>query len=133
MIETLSSKDIENISKHMKKENKTFSTELRQLDKFEYDHVKFKPLPDQVWRSCFFVVQVFNGNPTRLSVNRTSIKKDGTWKENITWDELQIIKRQVGFHYNTAIELYPPDEHVVNECNIRHLWVLDYDPEFMWT
>ncbi len=39
------------------------------------------------------------------------------------WDVLQRIKNDVLGTHALAIEFYPPDESVVNETNLRHLWV----------
>jgi hypothetical protein len=80
-----------------------------------------------VYRSKGFLVQVF-GEPepvvARLSVLRTAIKRDGSWQEGITWEEMQRIKREVGYGDFDAVEVYPPDVDVVNVANMRHLWVL---------
>lgn len=42
----------------------------------------------------------------------------------LSWEELQEGKRDLGFGDCLAVEIYPPDAEVVNEANIRHLWVL---------
>lgn len=80
----------------------------------------------QVWRSRFFLVQVFDegGGRLRLSVNRTDCDKFGDYLDGITWDELQALKRQCGYGDRLAVEVYPPDADVVNVANIRHLFVI---------
>lgn len=86
--------------------------------------------PCAVWRSRFFLVQEFNdldhvGNPVkRLSVARTTMGADGRWLADVSWDELQEIKRQIGLGGMYAIEVYPRDGDIVNVANMRHLWVL---------
>lgn len=45
---------------------------------------------------------------------------DGT----IAWDRLQAIKNEVWGKATAAIEVYPPEEMVVNQINARHLWRL---------
>lgn len=45
------------------------------------------------------------------------------WADGLTWDELQAIKRDVGFGDWYGFEIYPPDQQVVNAANIRHLWI----------
>lgn len=55
------------------------------------------------------------------------------WREDgesgIGWDELQAIKNEVFGDDATCIEIYPPKHEVVNEVNMRHLWLVD--PEDM--
>lgn len=87
-----------------------------------------------VLRSRDFLVQVFEqGETLRLSVNRTDWDENlGRWKENITWDDLQRLKRAAGFADFAAVEIFPPDEHVVNVANMRHLFLLKTPPKFMW-
>jgi hypothetical protein len=80
-----------------------------------------------VYRSRGFLVQVF-GEPApvvvRLSIIRTAIKSNGDWQENITWEELQRLKREAGYGDFDAVEVYPPESDVVNVANLRHLWIL---------
>jgi hypothetical protein len=58
------------------------------------------------------------GRVTQLKIARL----DG--KEIIcNWDVLQRIKNDVLGTHALAIEFYPPDNLVVNETNLRHLWV----------
>jgi hypothetical protein len=49
------------------------------------------------------------------------------------WDELQRIKRHVGFGDHFAVEAFPEDEHVSDGAPVRHLWVLPERPEWAWT
>jgi hypothetical protein len=93
-----------------------------------------------VWRSSAFLVQVFSegvhgefGSVLRITVNRTAIDSSGAWIEGITWDELQKIKRDVGYGSCWGIEWFPPDADVVNVANMRHLWVSENMPvKFNW-
>src|SRR5574337_974504 len=79
-----------------------------------------------VWINLEFLVQVFDegSGMRRLSVNRTLVKPGGGWREDITWEDLQAIKRQSGMGDRYAVEVYPRDVDVVNVANMRHLWVL---------
>jgi hypothetical protein len=89
----------------------------------------------EVWRSRGFLVQVFAeaADMTRLSVCRTSIDaSSGRWKEDITWEELQRLKRECGRGHLDAVEIYPADRDVVNVANMRHLWVMDRPLSFAW-
>jgi len=87
----------------------------------------------EVWLSKNFLVQVFiEKTGYRITVNRTSMKPDGSWKDRITWDELQNIKRAVHFGDHQAVEIYPPDSEVINDANMRHLWVLTDPLDIGW-
>ena len=57
---------------------------------------------------------------------------DGRWKDDITWDELQEIKRQAGYGNQMAVEIYPDDLDIVNVANMRHLWILDEPLPIGW-
>lgn len=60
----------------------------------------------------------------RLSISRVTLKDDGRWQEDISWEELMQVKREVGFGDTYAIEVYPSDKDIVNVANMRHLWLL---------
>lgn len=90
-----------------------------------------------VMRSRWFLVQLYcddrhHLHPLRMGVNRTSIKDDGNWEDGIAWDELMELKRQAGFAERWAVEIYPPDNHIINAANIRWLWLLDEAPAYAW-
>lgn len=88
-----------------------------------------------VFVSQEFMAQVFAECPgSRVSVNRVQVGSSG-WKAEISWDELQRVKREIGMGDAWAVEIYPPDSQVVNVANMRHLWVygLDGSPGFGWT
>lgn len=47
----------------------------------------------------------------------------GDKQSGISWDELQAVKNEaIGEEY-TAIEVFPSEHRVINEVNVRHLWV----------
>jgi len=79
-----------------------------------------------VWISQKYLVQGFfeKNGVIRLSANRTELKAEGGWKEDLTWDELMTIKRDLGFGDDYAVEVYPKEADVVNVANMRHLWIL---------
>jgi len=60
----------------------------------------------------------------RASINRTTLRADGRWEENLTWDEMQEIKRQIGRGICYAVEVLPMDCDIVNVANMRHMWIL---------
>ncbi len=70
----------------------------------------------------------------RISVSRASVRGDGKWDEDLTWDEMQAIKSEIGLAPAWAMEIYPAAARVVNVANMRHLWVLPegVEPTFGW-
>lgn len=124
---------------YLRDENKKWAHELRELDREDFPPIaQLYPdkAPRRIWRSREFLVQLFVDRPSgmnRLSVNRTEIFGDGKWKDGITWDDLQRLKREAGFGAMQAIEFYPPDEDIVYDANIRHLWLMDQPLSFAWT
>ncbi len=86
-----------------------------------------------VWRSQGFLVQVFEERGfIRLAVNRASIDIFGKFRDGISWDDLQRLKREAGYGDRHMVELYPPDGDVVNASNMRHLWLLKEPPPYGW-
>lgn len=90
--------------------------------------------PIAVLRSRSFMCQVFEEpGAIRLSFNRTSVDETTwRWREDISWDELQELKRQAGYGDREAVEVYPPVGSEVNVANMRHLWVLPERLPFSW-
>jgi hypothetical protein len=64
-------------------------------------------------------------------VSRCELQNDGNWKDGILWDELMEVKTAVGFGERWAVEVFPPDAHLVNVANMRHLWIT-HRPPFAW-
>lgn len=52
------------------------------------------------------------------------------WGDGIPWELLQQAKDEAGYADCAAIEVYPPACDVVNEVNIRHLWVLPHHIDY---
>ena len=81
------------------------------------------------WRNLDFVVHVYlySGGMIRISAHRRQgrILEDGQWRwlDGIAWDELQEIKRAIGYGDVRAYEVYPEEEHVINRQNTRHLFI----------
>lgn len=88
----------------------------------------------RVLRSRGFAVQVYAVAPgvNRMSVNRAAIQKDGAWQCDISWEELQELKRQAGYGDKDAVEVYPAEKDIVNVANMRYLWILDQAVPFAW-
>lgn len=87
------------------------------------------------YRSRTFVVIVWQelSGFQRLSINRTEWdEREGRFRGDIGWDDLQRLKSEAGFGDVSAVELYPPDDEVLNTVNLRHLFLLPSSPPFMW-
>lgn len=86
------------------------------------------------WRSRDFLVQAFQERRdiVRLSINRTEVGLDLKWKDGVTWDEIQRLKREAGFGDRCAVEIYPADADIVNDTNTRHIWLLPKLPAYAW-
>jgi hypothetical protein len=85
-----------------------------------------RPWLEQVFASRNFVVQVYSEPELvyRLSVTKNALGfGQRTFADGISWDELQWIKNQL-YPGAMAVEIYPPQGREVNDCNMRHLWVL---------
>ena len=91
--------------------------------------------PVRVWQSRDYlaVLYVDTRDGSRcLSVNRTATNRDGSWMDGITWDELQRVKNETVGPETWAVEVFPAQSEMINEANMRHLWVLDEAPSYAW-
>lgn len=129
----MKNKDYKLISKKMKIANKRYTKEFVEVPADSWPEIDPDSKLMKVLRSRNFLVQIFNDTLIRLSIQKTSIKEDGSWQDKITWDELQEIKNKCGFEDHCAIELFPPEKDKVTDYNIRHLWILKRNPNFMWS
>lgn len=120
----------------LKRENSSWPRQLVNVPEEMWPPAQGRTKPLAVMRSRTHLVQVYAaadpGVICRLSVCTTEVIKDGNWRDEVTWDELQEIKRQAGYGGNAAVEIYPPDGLLVNVANMRHVWVLKAVPAFMW-
>jgi hypothetical protein len=102
-----------------------------------------QPRPIKVWRSSKYLVQVYDEprpgdfakqyrGLLRMSVNRSQIGVNGRWKDGLTWDELQSIKSEIGLGDWYGVEVYPRDGDVVNDANIRHIWLIPFPLLIGW-
>ena len=88
----------------------------------------------KVMRSRHFLAQLFleNDGVVRISVTKAKLGMGRTFDDGISWDELQAIKKMCGYGQRQAVEIYPPEEDVVNDANMRHLWVLREELRTGW-
>ena len=126
-------KAFHDLRRSYQRHQRTFSKELTKIPESEWPASTASIIPSECWRSRDFLVQIFHqdNEPVRLSICRTAIESDGSWKAGITWDEIQKIKAEVGFHQEWAVEIFPPDHEVVNVANFRHIWIVPM-PNFAW-
>lgn len=119
--------------RQLKRDNQKMPVNLKIVPPEEWPASKQRSSAIGVWRSRDFLVQAYRENgAVRLSIGRTELGNNGRWLDNITWDELQELKRQAGYGERYAIEIYPKDKDVVNVANLRHLWVLDEPLNIGW-
>jgi len=97
-----------------------------------------KDPPIEVWLSDFAMAQIYapQEGGQRITVNRLQVERvrdngEVIFKGGISWDRLQAIKHQIGFGDRWAVELYPPEDQVINVANMRHLF-LTTTPDFGW-
>lgn len=89
--------------------------------------------PLKAFRSKHFLAQIYHQDGyVRISVNKIAITDEGDWVDGITWEQLQWIKEQTGYGDQTAVEVYPSNADVINEANMRHLFVLKEPLPFVW-
>ena len=115
----------------LKKQNKRQSWCLCEVPRKDWPNQDGSRL--NVWRSRGFLVQAFEeeNGVIRLSINRTAHNGE-SWNDDITWDEINLIKRQLGFYDDYAIEIYPRDRDLVNVANMRHIWILPEPLDVGW-
>ena len=94
--------------------------------------------PTNVWESRKYLVQLFDEqcfqriDTRRMTVSRVTLGDDGHWEENLQWEELQDIKREIGFGDWYGVEIFPRDRDVVNVANMRHIWLLAVPLSIGW-
>lgn len=80
-------------------------------------------------------------DPAELTINGFRVIVDDTMGHlcvahdgTITWDQLQRIKTVVWGYSARAIEVYPADNMIINNVQMRHLWRLgddDFCPDLL--
>lgn len=120
-------KRIRDNKKYLEKENAKYSDLFMEIPKESWPIIPRHHLePAKVLRSRKFLVVIYpEKNALRISVNRTMINNRGEWIPDISWEELQEVKRLIGYGDHLAVEIYPRDKDVVNVANMRHLWLID--------
>lgn len=81
----------------------------------------------QCWRNNVYAVQVYmrtdSLHPGQVRALHLAIRRhDG--EEIRGWSDLQRIKNEIAGPERVAIEIYPAEESVVDNANMRHIFVL---------
>jgi hypothetical protein len=121
--------------RQLKRDNARWPERLADLPRDQWPALPpgFQPRLAVFRSRCFLVQVVDQGGQLRLSVNRTEWdERRGSWREDISWDDLQRLKAEAGFGDWWAVEVFPPDAEVVNVANMRHIFLLDEAPAFAW-
>lgn len=81
------------------------------------------------WLNETYSVQWFQ-HPTHLGIDHLCVRRHDQETE-IPWTDLQAIKDRLApdGQLRWAIEVFPPRLALVDNCNLRHLWVMPKD----WT
>lgn len=120
---------------YLREMNKRYPAHLVQVPRSEWPIWAGMPgarLPIEVWRSQQHLLMVYlEHGYERLSIVRTALAGE-RYAGGISWDDLQRLKRECGRGDRWAVEIYPPEEHLINVQNMRHLWVLDAPPPYGW-
>jgi hypothetical protein len=131
--------NIKDMRQELKDKNSIVGNKLVLLSKDEWPQAMMHNEELQrVWRSREFLIQEYlEDGHIRLSVIdvrkiKAFGKHDYKFGKSITWDDLQRIKAEVGYGDRCAVEVYPPDNLIVNVQNMRHLWILDEIPSYCW-
>lgn len=97
--------------------------------------------PLMVWRDADFLAILYPVPGSQVMKRLTVVRAAGAsmdgrgrvvYRDGITWDDLQRVKRDCGFGDVWAVEVYPDDSELVNVANMRHLWLMAEAPAFAW-
>lgn len=106
---------------------------LTPVPRGQWPEIRSGRVPIEVWRSRDYLVQIYaeaNG-VERMSISSTKLQGND-WADGLRWDDLMLVKRQVGRGSRDALEVYPADKDIVNVANMRHLWLPPAPVEFAW-
>lgn len=113
-----------------REQSKAWPEVLAPVPEGEWPAPRGRRRPVAVWLSRHYLAALYAlplcqaGVVRRLSVNRVALGIDGRWEQGISWDELMRCKRETGHADWYGVEVYPRDRDIVNDANMRHLWLL---------
>ena len=131
-------KERRSLQRVMKKQAEAWPQHLVEVPESVWPSPPGVTRPLAVWRSRHYLVQVYaeddlgSATQRRLTVNRVTLEASGGWDQNIPWEELQRCKRETGHGDWYGVEVYPRDRDVVNDANMRHLWLLSEPLRIGW-
>ncbi len=130
----MTSSEYVKLGRTLQEENRKYPNTMTEVPRHKWPSYAGRSEPVAVWRSSGFLAVVYREHDgiMRISVNTTSIHRDGSWFGPISWESLQKIKSEVGYGDREALEVYPRDADVVNVANMRHLWVMPGPLQFGW-
>lgn len=87
------------------------------------------PAAVAAWLNQTYAVQLFQ-HPTHPGIDHLCVNRHDERTE-IPWPDLQAIKDRLlrDGQLRWALEIFPPRLGVIDNCNLRHLWVMPSD----WT
>lgn len=126
--------DLRRARAYLRSENKDWPAELVELEEERWPSFGDLKTRFKVWRSRTLVVQAFKlqAGIVRLSVARCEFDDLGRFRDGLSWDDLQRVKRECGYGDMDAVEVYPVDNDIVNVANMRHLWIMPEGVNFAW-
>lgn len=126
---SMNRRETRNRQKHLNQVNKHYSDTFVPIMRSEWpEEMQKAERLLQVFRNKNFLVQIFKEKASiRLSVSRTMLKTKGQWSDNISWDELYMIKNAIGYRDCMFVEIYPREADLVNVANMRHLWMIEHE------
>src|SRR4051794_25933283 len=76
------------------------------------------------WLNATYAVQLFQ-HPNKTGIDHLCVQRHDGGTE-ISWPDLQAIKDRLlaDGQFRWAVEVFPPKLLVVDNCNLRHLWVM---------
>jgi hypothetical protein len=75
------------------------------------------------WKNNVYSVQLYRRETAHGDVTQLVVRRHD--EEPVKgWDDLQRVKNELVGEERTAIEIYPPEDEVVDQAPLRHLFVL---------
>lgn len=107
-----------------------YGPNLERVARDQWPPGPWDPVPIEVWASRTWIVLVFT-EVSETVTHRISVRRaDG--RADITWNDLLAIKDDIGYGTSWAVEIFPPVRHLVDDANMRHLWLLRAEPDYGW-
>jgi len=129
--------EITKIRRDMREQNKQYSKD--ELVRVPYEdwpeHIKGnKAEPVTMWRSRDYLILAYEDESEykRLSMCRTDIDEKGQWRQDLSWETIQMLKDASGHADHDAVEIFPRMDDIVNVANMRHLWIMPEPLSFAW-